>query len=76
MTNEGSVECRGSLTVGSFVSKLHKRYGLKVKDFTPDNWISVLAGISLAKAAGLKKQISHREMESYTSYKRHDYEFY
>lgn len=32
-----------------------------------------MAGISLAKAAGLKKQISHREMESYISYKRHDY---
>ncbi len=73
VTNEGTVECRGSLTVGAFVSKLHKEYGLKVKVFTPDNWVSVMAGISLAKAAGLKKQISHREMESYISYKRHDY---
>lgn len=48
----------------------------KSKSSTPDNFVSVIAGISLAKAAGLKKQISHREMESYTSYKRHDYEIY
>ncbi|MDD7134123.1 MAG: WG repeat-containing protein [Bacteroidales bacterium] len=73
VTNEGTVECRGSLTVGSFVSKLYREYGLKVKVFTPDNWVSVLAGISLAKAAGLKKQISHCEMESYISYKKRDY---
>lgn len=73
VTNEGTVECRGSLTVGAFISKIHKEYGLKVKVFTPDNWVSVLDGISLAKAAGLKKQISRREMESYISYKKHDY---
>lgn len=73
VTNEGTVECRGSLTVGAFISRIRKQYGLKVKVFTPDNWVSVLDGISLAKAASLKKQISRREMENYISYKKHDY---
>ena len=73
VTNEGTIECRGSLTVGAFISRIRKQYGLKVKVFTPDNWVSVLDGISLAKAASLKKQISRREMENHISYKKHDY---
>lgn len=70
---EGILECRSSITAGSFENRMLTEFGLKVKVFTPDNWASVLDGISLATAAGIKSQITHEEMESLVSYQKVDH---
>ncbi|MBP5687256.1 MAG: hypothetical protein J6X22_01260 [Muribaculaceae bacterium] len=67
---EGSMEYRTSRTVGSFEESLMKVFNLKVKVFTPDNWVRVLNGITLETIKSLPRQTNKADMAKYIAYKR------
>lgn len=64
LTKEGEFECRASLTVGSFIERMLSEYGLKVKIYTPDEWVAVLDGLTLERAGKVKKNATKADMES------------
>ena len=64
LTKEGEFECRPSLTVGSFIERMLSEYGLKVKIYTPDEWVAVLDGLTLESAGKVKKNAAKADMES------------
>lgn len=64
LTSEGNFECRASLTVGSFIERMLSEYGLKVKIYTPDEWVAVLDGLTLESAGKVKKNAAKADMES------------
>ena len=64
LTKEGEFECRASLTVGSFIERMLSEYGLKVKIYTPDEWVAVLDGLTLESAGKVKKNAAKADMES------------
>ena len=64
LTNEGEIECRASLTVGSFIERMQSEYGLKVKVYTCDEWVAVLDGLTLESAGKVKKNAAKADMES------------
>lgn len=70
LTNEGEFECRASLTVGSFIERMLSEYGLKVKIYTPDEWVAVLDGLTLESAGKVKKNAVKADMESMIAYQR------
>ncbi len=67
---EGELECRTSRTVGKFEEAFQDELNLKVKVYTPDNWVKVLDGITLAAAADLPKGMTKEKMEEFLSYQR------
>ena len=64
LTKEGEFECRANLTVGSFIERMLSEYGLKVKIYTPDEWVAVLDGLTLESAGKVKKNATKADMES------------
>lgn len=72
LINEGNFECRASLTVGSFIERMLSEYGLKVKIYTPDEWVAVLDGLTLESAGKVKKNAVKADMESMIAYQRTD----
>lgn len=64
LTNEGNFECQVSLTVGSFIKRMQSAHGLKVKVYTPDEWVAALDGLTLESAGKVKKNASKADMES------------
>lgn len=64
LTNEGNFECQASLTVGSFIKRMQSEHGLKVKVYTPDEWVAALDGLTLESAGKVKKNASKADMES------------
>lgn len=64
LTNEGNFECQVSLTVGSFIKRMQSEHGLKVKVYTPDEWVAALDGLTLESAGKVKKNASKADMES------------
>ena len=69
-TIEGGMEYRMSRTVGRFEESFAKNFNLKVKVFTPDNWVKVLDGITLETIKKLPRQINKLEMAKFIAYKR------
>ena len=67
---EGDMDYRTSRTVGRFEEALLKERNLKVKVFTPDNWVKVLDGITLEKVKGLPRQTCKKDMAKFIAYKR------
>lgn len=72
LTSEGNFECRASLTVGSFIERMLSEYGLKVKIYTPDEWVAVLDGLTLESAGKVKRNAVKADMESMIAYQRTD----
>lgn len=70
LTNEGSFECRSSLTAGAFIKRMFTEYGLKVKVYTCDEWVAVLDGLTLESAGKVKKNAVKADMESMIAYQR------
>ena len=70
----GEFSCRASRTVGSFVEAMKETFGLKVKVWTSDEWLTVLDGITLSKVRDLPKQATKAVLEAYESYKRENRE--
>ena len=70
----GEFSCRASRTVGSFVEAMKETFGLKVKVWTSDEWVTVLDGITLSKVRDLPKQATKAVLEAYESYKRENKE--
>lgn len=63
-------ECRSSLTVDSFIERMQKEHGLKVKVYTCDGWVAVLGGLTLESAGKVKKNAIKADMESMLAYQR------
>ena len=72
LTAEGNFECRGSLTVASFINRMKNDHGLKVKVYTCDEWVAVLDGLTLESAGKVKKGAVKADMESMIAYHRSD----
>lgn len=70
LSNEGSFECRSSLTVASFIERIKNEYGLKVKVYTCDEWVAVLDGLTLESAGKVKKNAVKADMEDMIAYQR------
>lgn len=70
LSNEGSFECRSSLTVASFIERMKNEYGLKVKVYTCDEWVAVLDGLTLESAGKVKKNAVKADMEDMIAYQR------
>ena len=64
LTVEGEFECRSSITVASFIERMAKNHGLKVKVYTCDEWVAVLDGLTLESAGKVKKNAVKADMES------------
>lgn len=71
LAEDGTFECRSSLTVASFIERMAER-GLKVKVYTCDEWVAVLDGLTLESAGKVKKNAVKADMESMIAYQRKD----
>ena len=69
LTSEGEFECRSNLTVGSFIRRMAKNHGLRVRVYTSDEWVAVLDGLTLESAGKVKKNAVKADMESMIAYK-------
>lgn len=69
-TANGDLECRSSLTVGSFIERMKNDFGLKVKVYTADDWVAVLDGLTLASSGKVKKQAKKADMEDMIAYQK------
>ena len=70
LSQEGTFECRSSLTVGSFINRMQNEFGLKVKVYTCDYWVAVLDGLTLESAGKVKKNAVKADMENLIAYQR------
>ena len=70
LPNEGTFECRSSLTVVRFIERMQNEFGLKVKVYTCDDWVAVLDGLTLESAGKVKKNAVKADMESMIAYQR------
>jgi hypothetical protein len=70
LTTDGVFECRSSLTVASFIDRMMKEHGLKVKVYTCDEWVAVLDGLTLKSAGLVKKNATKADMEGMVAYQR------
>ena len=57
LSNEGTFECRSSLTVVRFIERMQNEFGLKVKVYTCDDWVAALDGLTLESAGKVKKML-------------------
>lgn len=71
LAEDGTFECRSSLTVASFIDRMAER-GLKVRVYTCDEWVAVLDGLTLESAGKVKKNAVKADMESMIAYQRKD----
>ena len=69
LTQNGILNCRGNLTVGSFIGRAAE-FGLKVKVYTCDEWVAVLDGLTLQSSGMVKKNAVKADMESMIAYQR------
>ncbi len=69
LTAEGEFECRSNLTVGSFIRRMAKNHGLRVRVYTSDEWVAVLDGLTIESAGKVKKNAVKADMESMIAYK-------
>lgn len=67
LAEDGTFECRSSLTVASFIDRMAER-GVKVKVYTCDEWVAVLDGLTLESAGKVKKNAVKADMESMIAY--------
>ena len=70
LSNEGTFECRSSLTVVRFIERIQNEFGLKVKVYTCDDWVAALEGLTLESAGKVKKNAVKADMESMIAYQR------
>ena len=70
LSNEGTFECRSSLTVVRFIERMQNEFGLKVKVYTCDDWVAALDGLTLESAGKVKKNAVKSDMESMIAYQR------
>lgn len=70
LSSEGTFQCRGSLTVGSFIQRMSDEFGLKVKVYTCDEWVAVLDGLTLTQSGKVKKNAVKADMENMIAYQR------
>ena len=70
LSNEGTFECRSSLTVVRFIERIQNEFGLKVKVYTCDDWVAALDGLTLESAGKVKKNAVKADMESMIAYQR------
>ena len=70
LSNEGTFECRSSLTVVRFIERMQNEFGLKVKVYTCDDWVAALDGLTLESAGKVKKNAVKADMESMIAYQR------
>lgn len=63
----GSLVCRTSRTVGSFEKAFLEQFGLRVKVYTRDNWVSVLPDITLATVKDIPRQARQADMQQFVS---------
>ena len=63
LTNEGTSECRSSLTVGRFIEHMKAEFGLTVKVYTCDFWVVALDGLTLNSVGKVKKNAVKADME-------------
>ena len=70
LSNEGTFECRSSLTVVRFIKRMQNEFGLKVKVYTCDDWVAALDGLTLESAGKVKKNAVKADMESMIAYQR------
>ena len=66
----GEFVCRASRTVGKFKQELLDVFGIKVQVASPDDWVLVLDGITLANLKNIKKNAVKADMEELVAYKR------
>lgn len=71
---EGELECRTSRTVGKFIEAFQSELNLKVKVYTPDNWVAVLDGITLATVKEIPNGSTKAKMEAFLAYQRNEKE--
>ena len=70
LSNEGTFECRSSLTVARFIERMQNEFGLKVKVYTCDDWVAALDGLTLESVGKVKKNAVKADMESLIAYQR------
>ena len=70
LPNEGTFECRSSLTVVRFIERMQNEFGLKVKVYTCDDWVAALDGLTLGSVGKVKKNAVKADMESMIAYQR------
>jgi outer membrane protein OmpA-like peptidoglycan-associated protein len=70
LSNEGTFECRSSLTVVRFIERMQNEFALKVKVYTCDDWVAALDGLTLESAGKVKKNAVKADMESMIAYQR------
>ena len=70
LSNEGTFECRSSLTIVRFIERMQNEFGLKVKVYTCDDWVAALDGLTLESAGKVKKNAVKADMESMIAYQR------
>lgn len=66
---DNEFECRANRTAGSFIAAFAEM-GLKVKVYTPDEWVAVLDGLTLESTGKVKKNATKADMESMAGYQR------
>ena len=69
LKEDGVLECRSSLLVGSFISRMSEK-GLKVKVYTQDEWVSVLPGLTLESSGKVKKNATLNDQKDMIAYQR------
>ena len=72
LSNEGTFECRSSLTIVRFIERMQNEFGLKVKVYTCDDWVAALDGLTLGSVGKVKKNAVKADMESMIAYLRTD----
>ena len=70
LSNEGTFECRSSLTIVRFIERMQNEFGLKVKVYTCDDWVAALDGLTLESAGKVKKNAVKADMENMIAYQR------
>ena len=70
LSNEGTFECRSSLTIVRFIERMQNEFGLKVKVYTCDDWVAALDGLTLGSVGKVKKNAVKADMESMIAYQR------
>ena len=66
----GELVCRASRTVAKFKEEMLEVFGIKVQVASPDDWVLVLDGITLANLKNIKKNATKADMEELVAYKR------
>ena len=66
----GEFVCRASRTVGKFKQEMKDVFGIRVEVASPDDYVLVLDGITLANLKNIKEKATKADMEELVAYKR------